>query len=256
MLTIISPAKALDFSPVGNGLAATQPRFVDDTASLLQTCKTLEASDLRKLMSLSDSLAQLNHARFQDMSLPLTPENAKPCVLAFQGDVYKGLDASSLADEDLTWAQDRLRILSGLYGLLRPLDLIQPYRLEMGTKLLNERGKNLYEFWGDRLANALDGEDADPEMPVLNLASQEYAKAVPPKSLTRPLVAADFKEERNGELKTIGLVAKRARGLMARYVIRNRVESVEELKDFDDEGYGFRPELSSEDRLVFSRAKA
>ena len=149
----------------------------------------------------------------------------------------------------------RLRILSGLYGLLRPLDLIQPYRLEMGTKLANARGANLYEFWGDRLANALDGEDADPEAPVLNLASQEYAKAVPPKSLKRPLIAADFKEERNGELKTIGLVAKRARGLMARYVIRNRIEDADSLKDFDDEGYGYRPELSSADRLVFSRAK-
>ena len=256
MLTIISPAKALDFSPVANGLDATQPRFVDDTASLMQTCKTLEASDLRKLMSLSDSLAQLNHARFQEMSLPLTEENAKPCVLAFQGDVYKGLDASSLKSGELEWAQGRLRILSGLYGLLRPLDLIQPYRLEMGTKLTNSRGANLYEFWGDRLANALNDEDADPEAPVLNLASQEYAKAVPRKSLKRPVVVADFKEERNGELKTIGLVAKRARGLMARYVIRNRVENAEDLKDFDDEGYGFRPELSSEDKLVFSRAKA
>ena len=256
MLTIISPAKALDFTPVANGLTATQPRFVDDTAVLLQTCKTLEASDLRRLMSLSDSLANLNHARFQEMSLPLTPENAKPCVLAFQGDVYKGLDAASLESGDLSWAQERLRILSGLYGLLRPLDLIQPYRLEMGTKLSNARGKNLYEFWGDRLASALNGEDADPGAPVLNLASQEYAKAVPPKSLARPLIAADFKEERNGELKTIGLVAKRARGLMARYVIRNRIEDVEGLKDFDDEGYGFRPELSSDERLVFSRARA
>lgn len=256
MLTIISPAKALDFTPVANGLTATQPRFVDDTAVLLQTCKTLEASDLRRLMSLSDSLANLNHARFQEMSLPLTPENAKPCVLAFQGDVYKGLDVASLESGDLSWAQDRLRILSGLYGLLRPLDLIQPYRLEMGTKLSNARGKNLYEFWGDRLASALNDEESDPEAPVLNLASQEYAKAVPPKSLARPLIAADFKEERNGELKTIGLVAKRARGLMARYVIRNRIEDIEGLQDFDDEGYGYRPELSSADRLVFSRAKA
>ena len=255
MLTIISPAKALDFSPVGNGLATTQPRFVDDTSLLMDTCKTLEAGDLRKLMSLSDSLAQLNHARFQDMHLPLTAENAKPCVLAFQGDVYKGLDASSLEADDLSWAQGRLRILSGLYGLLRPLDLIQPYRLEMGTKLSNARGANLYEFWGNRLADALNDEDADPGAPVLNLASQEYAKAVPPKSLRRPLVSALFKEERNGELKTIGLVAKRARGLMARHVIRNRIEDVEGLKDFDDAGYGFRPELSSDDQLVFSRAK-
>ena len=257
MLTIISPAKALDFSPAGAAPTPTQPRFVDDAALLLETCRSLEASDLRRLMSLSDSLAQLNHARFREMRLPLTAENAKPCVLAFQGDVYKGLDAASLGADDLSWAQGRLRILSGLYGLLRPLDLIQPYRLEMGTRLANPRGANLYEFWGDRLADALNEEDgADPQAPVLNLASQEYAKAVPPKSLRRPLLTADFKEERKGELKTIGLVAKRARGLMARYVIRNRIEDVEGLKDFAEEGYGFRPDLSREDRFVFARAKA
>ncbi len=255
MHTIISPAKALDFSPVANGMAATQPRLIKDTALLLETCKTLEESDLRKLMSLSDSLAQLNHARFQDMDLPLTPENAKPCLLAFQGDVYKGLDAASLDDDDLSWAQERLRILSGLYGLLRPLDLIQPYRLEMGTRLANARGENLYEFWGDRLAGALNDDAGDPETPVLNLASNEYAKAVPPKSLKRPLVSAVFQEERDGTLKTIGLVAKRARGLMARFVIRNRIEEVEGLKDFADEGYGYRPDLSTDARLVFTRAK-
>ena len=240
---------------MSDGLTATQPRFVDDTALLIDNCKTLEASDLRRLMSLSDSLAQLNHARFQEMRLPLTAENAKPCLLAFQGDVYKGLDAASLESEDLNWAQGRLRILSGLYGLLRPFDLIQPYRLEMGTRLANARGANLYEFWGDRLAGALNEEDVDPEAPVLNLASKEYARAVPTSSLTRPLVTADFKEERDGQVKTIGLVAKRARGLMARYIIRNRIESVEDLKDFDDQGYGYRPDLSSDDRLAFTRAR-
>ncbi len=254
MLTLISPAKALDFSPCTSSLAPTQPRFIDDTALLLKHCRQLDARALQRLMRLSDSLAQLNHARFQEMSLPLTPENAKSCALAFQGDVYKGLDAVSLSADDLGWAQERLRILSGLYGLLRPLDLIQPYRLEMGTKLANVRGESLYDFWGARLAHALNDECADA--PVLNLASNEYAKAVPAKALRRPLVSAVFQEERNGRLKTIGLVAKRARGLMARFVIRNRLEDVEDLKEFAEEGYGYRPDLSGEDRLVFARAQS
>ena len=254
MLTLISPAKALDFSLDRSDLAPTQPRFIDDTALLVKRCKTLSASSLQQLMGLSEPLAQLNHARFQEMRLPLTAENARPCVVAFQGDVYKGLDAASLSTGDLGWAQERLRILSGLYGLLRPLDLIQPYRLEMGTKLSNARGENLYDFWGARLAQALNDEHADTDAPVLNLASNEYAKAVPVKALRRPLVSAVFQEERNGRLKTIGLVAKRARGLMARYVIRNRIEDAEDLKEFAEEGYGYRPDLSSDDHLVFARA--
>tara|TARA_Y100000588_G_C14003898_1_gene816932 strand:+ start:64 stop:834 length:771 start_codon:yes stop_codon:yes gene_type:complete len=253
VLTILSPAKAMDFSAPPISLAVTQPTLVDDAALLMRTCKALEAKDLEKLMKLSDSLAQLNHARFQDMRLPLTPDNAKPCVLAFKGDVYKGLDAASFKPEDLTWAQERLRILSGLYGLLRPLDLIQPYRLEMGTKLANERGANLYEFWGDRLANSLNNEDIDPEVPVLNLASQEYAKAVPQRDLQRPLLSAIFKEEQDGKLKTIGIFAKRARGLMARYLIRNRIDEFDALKDFNDEGYNYQPALSNEEQLVFTR---
>ena len=254
MLTLISPAKALDFSGDARGLAPTQPRFATDTALLVERCKELEEADLRRLMGLSEPLAQLNRARFQEMRPPPATENARPCVLAFRGDVYKGLDADSLSADDLAWAQGRLRILSGLYGLLRPLDLIQPYRLEMGTKLRNARGGNLYEFWGARLAHALNEEtDAAADAPVLNLASSEYAKAVPPAELRRPLISAVFQEERGGQLKTIGLVAKRARGLMARYVIRNRIDDAEALRDFAEEGYAYRPDLSEADRLVFAR---
>lgn len=253
MLTLISPAKALDFSGDARGLAPTQPRFATDTALLVERCKELEEDDLRRLMGLSEPLAQLNRARFQEMRPPPITENARPCVLAFRGDVYKGLDADSLSADDLAWAQGRLRILSGLYGLLRPLDLIQPYRLEMGTKLRNARGGNLYEFWGARLAHALNEETEAADAPVLNLASNEYAKAVPPAELRRPLISAVFQEERGGQLKTIGLVAKRARGLMARYVIRNRIDDAEALRDFAEEGYAYRPDLSEPDRLVFAR---
>ena len=254
MLTLISPAKALDFSRDARGLAPTQPRFAADTALLVERCKELEEDDLRRLMGLSEPLAQLNRARFQEMRPPPADGNGKPCVLAFRGDVYKGLDADSLSADDLAWAQGRLRILSGLYGLLRPLDLIQPYRLEMGTKLRNARGGNLYEFWGARLAHALNEEqDAAADAPVLNLASNEYAKAVPPAELRRPLISAVFQEERGGQLKTIGLVAKRARGLMARYVIRNRIDDADALRDFAEEGYAYRPDLSEPDRLVFAR---
>jgi len=256
VLTLISPAKALDFSRDTNGLVATEPRFVKDSAVLLKRCKQLSTRSLRKLMDLSEPLAQLNRDRFQEMSLPSTPENAKPCVMAFDGDVYHGLDAPSLSDGDLSWAQERLRILSGLYGLLRPFDLIQPYRLEMGTRLSNTRGKNLYDFWGKRLAVSLNAEsEALPGTPVLNLASNEYAKAVPMKHLAPPMVTAVFQEERDGHAQTIGFVAKRARGLMARFVIENRIDEPEALKEFAEEDYGYRPDLSEDDRLVFTRPR-
>jgi len=187
-------------------------------------------------------------------TVPLAPENAKPCVLAFQGDVYKGLNAATLSESDLEWAQSRLRILSGLYGVLRPLDLIQPYRLEMGTRLDNPRGPDLYAFWGDRLAEALNAEhEKRPVEAVLNLASQEYFKAVPVDRLRPSLVTAEFRELRDGEPKMISFYAKRARGLLARFVIDERVESPEGLKEFDEEGYSFRPELSGPDRLLFMR---
>ncbi len=256
MLTLLSPAKTLDFSPAPKGLPTTQPRFEKDIAVLMKRCKKLGVRTLRQMMSLSQPLAELNRQRFQEMSLPFTPENAKPSLLAFQGDVYKGLDAASLTRANLNWAQDHLRILSGFYGMLRPLDLMQPYRLEMGTRLGNTRGKNLYQFWGNRLADAINAEHQERPTTVLNLASNEYFKAVPRKRLEPPLVTADFKEIRDGKPRTISFFAKRARGLMARFVVRQRVEEPEGLKDFAEEGYGFRPDLSADDRLVFTREQA
>lgn len=257
MLTLLSPAKSLDFSVPTEGLQVTRPQLEEDTAVLLERCKELDVATLRRLMKLSDKLSELTYQRFQDMTLPLTPENAKPCVLAFQGDVYKGLNAATLSSGDLDWAQSRLRILSGLYGVLRPLDLIQPYRLEMGTRLENERGPDLYAFWGDRLAEALNAEHADrPVEVVLNLASQEYFRAVRASRLKPRLVTAEFRELRDGEPKMISFYAKRARGLLARYVIDQRVENPEGLMDFNEEGYSFRPELSDPDRLLFIRDQA
>ncbi len=254
MLTLLSPAKSLDFSPAPRGLPTTEPRFEHDIEVLLGRCKRLSVSSLRKLMSLSQPLAELNRERFQEMTLPFTPENSKPSVLAFTGDVYQGLDAASLTKRDLRYAQDHLRILSGFYGILRPLDLMQPYRLEMGTRLANTRGKNLYEFWKNRLVDSLNAEHAErPVAAVLNLASNEYFKAVPAKRLEPPLVTALFQEIRDGEPKTISFYAKRARGLLARFQVVHRIEDPEGLKDFAEEGYEFRPDLSTDDRLVFTR---
>ena len=254
MLTLISPAKTLDFSAAPNGLPTTTPRLEKDISVLMNRCKKLGVRSLRKLMDLSQPLAELNHQRFQDMSLPFTEENSKPSVLAFQGDVYKGLDAGSLPETALRWAQDHLRILSGFYGLLRPLDLMQPYRLEMGTQLRNTRGKNLYAFWGNRLADALNAETAESSSPtILNLASNEYSRAVPKKRLEARLITADFKEIRDGKPRTISFFAKRARGLMARFQIEHRIDDPEGLKDFAEEGYGYRLDLSTDDRLMFTR---
>ena len=254
MLTLLSPAKSLDFSTPSEGIPVTRPQLQKDTAVLIDRCKELDAATLRKLMKLSEKLGELTCQRFQDMTLPLTPENARPCVLAFQGDVYKGLDAGTLSKRDLNWAQSRLRILSGLYGVLRPLDLIQPYRLEMGTRLNNERGADLYAFWGDRLAEALNAEHERHRVKaVLNLASNEYFKAVAADRLKPRLLTADFKELRDGEPKMISFYAKRARGLLARFVIDQRIDDPEGLKDFAEEGYSFRPELSDSDRLSFVR---
>ena len=254
MLTLLSPAKTLDFGFSVDEMPTTVPQLQEDVAVLLDRCRELSVESLRGLMSLSQSLAELNRKRFQEMALPLTPANARPCALAFRGDVYRGLDARSLSKGDLEWAQGRLRILSGFYGVLRPLDLIQPYRLEMGTKLDTERGRNLYDFWGKRITDALNEEHHDrPARAVLNLASNEYFKSVQPESLEVPLVTALFQEVRNGKLRTISFSAKRARGLMARFIVLDRIDGPEGLKDFSEEGYTYRPELSEPNRLLFVR---
>ena len=251
MLVLLSPAKSLDTSPLALDLELTEPRFGDDTTELMARCKQLSAPDLRGLMRISESLATLNQQRFQEMGMPHTSANAKPALLTFQGDVYKELDVSSLREADLQYAQDHVRILSGLYGLLRPMDLIQPYRLEMGTKLETARGANLYEFWGDRLVASLNAEPTDM---VLNLASKEYFKAVPPANLKKPLITAVFHEMRDGQPKTIGLLAKRARGMMTRWIVRNRIDDPEHLVGFSEGGYQFSDELSGERHLVFVRS--
>ncbi len=261
MILVISPAKALDYETPPTTTVCTQPDFLDDSAQLIDVLRERSPAQIAELMSLSDQLASLNVARYANWSLPFDAGNAKQAVLAFNGDVYEGLDAGSLSAEDLAWAQDHLRILSGLYGVLRPLDLMQAYRLEMGTRLANPRGKNLYEFWGERITAALnrllDADAAgDCERVLLNLASDEYFKSVKPKLLKARLVTPVFEDWKGGRYKIISFYAKRARGLMSRFVIRNRIDEVDGLKDFDSEGYVFAADASDADTLVFRRREA
>ena len=258
MIIVISPAKALDYETPPTTALHTQPDFLDHASELIAVLREKSPAEIAELMSLSDALATLNATRYESWSRHFSPANAKQALLAFDGDVYEGLDAPSLSEDELAWAQDHLHILSGLYGVLRPLDLMQPYRLEMGTRLANPRGKNLYAFWGERITEALNAllarEDAAGREPVLlNLASDEYFKSVKPKKLAGRLVSAAFEDWRGGRYKIISFYAKRARGLMSRFVIRNRIDAVEGLKAFDGEGYAFAPEASEADRLVFRR---
>lgn len=254
MLMIISPAKTLDFDTVPVTATHTQPRFLDQSQTLIDTAKQLSAEDISALMKISDKLGVLNYERFHDWHTPFTADNAKQAVLAFKGDVYTGLDAETLDEAALTWANEHLAILSGLYGLLRPLDLMQAYRLEMGTKLNNSRGKNLYEFWGERVTETLNEQLTGDDSPVLvNLASNEYYKVIQPKSIAARIVTPIFKDEKNGQYKIISFYAKKARGLMARWVIENRAESANDLKQFNRDGYYFSAEDSSDNDWVFKR---
>ena len=219
--------------------------------------RTLSATDLSALMSISPKLADLNHGRFAQWSLPFTTDNAKPAALMFNGDTYAGLEASSFTEGDLNFAQQHLGILSGLYGVLRPLDLIQPYRLEMGTRFSNPRGPNLYAFWGDRIAQTLnEWTQQHTHKTLINLASKEYFTSVCTEALNAEVITPVFKEVRDGKPKIISFFAKRARGMMARYLVCNRIEDPEDLKAFADGGYGFAPELSSKTEWVFTRASA
>jgi len=254
MLAVVSPAKALDFSPAPEGLPATQPVLFDQTLVLAKTTRRLTKPKVAALMHLSDKLAELNVDRFRAFAEEQGPENAKQAVLAFAGDTYRGLEAGTLSADDLAWAQDHLRMLSGLYGVLRPFDLIQPYRLEMGTRLATRRGESLYDFWGDRVTTAINEALAGHDDPTLvNLASIEYFSAVRPKKLAGPLVTPIFREERDGVEKIISFSAKKARGMMARYIITQRLDRPEGMKDFTEEGYCFRPKASNERDWVFSR---
>lgn len=252
MLFLLSPAKTLDFTPAPEDLPATRAELSADTAKLAAVTRKLKPADLRRLMNISEPLAELNVKRFE--AFKPRAQTGVQAALAFAGDVYVGLRARELGADDLDWAQDHLRILSGLYGVLRPLDRIQPYRLEMGTRLATERGESLYDFWGDRVAKALNrAVRGQADRTVINLASQEYFGAVDTKALKSPVVTCQFREEKDGEARIISFFAKAARGMMARYAIERRIERAEELKGFDAAGYSFRPELSDGPNWVFAR---
>jgi cytoplasmic iron level regulating protein YaaA (DUF328/UPF0246 family) len=254
MLFVLSPAKSLDFEPAAPTVPHTEPLFVKQSAKLIKVLKTKTPLDVSKLMDLSDNLAAVNVARYQAWSSKFSASNAKQAVLAFDGDVYDGLVAKTLKPTQLAWAQDRVCILSGLYGVLRPLDWMQPYRLEMGTSLATDGGKNLYQFWGSQLADYLNTRLVADRTPlVVNLASQEYFKAVDLKVLKARVIDCVFEDWKSGQFKIISFFAKRARGLMARYAIEHKVGTPAGLKKFDVDGYRFVPEVSTPDRLVFRR---
>lgn len=252
MLMVISPSKALDFAAPERPLPLTTPALKDDIAELAQVTSKLRPRDLKRLMGISDNLATLNHERFQHFDPQV--DDGLQAAIAFNGDVYAGLQARTLDKKSFEWAQNHLRILSGLYGVLRPADALQPYRLEMGIRLKTRRGKSLYDFWKTPVAATLKAALAGHKDPTLvNLASQEYFGAVDVKALGAPVVTCHFKEEKGGQLRTLGFFAKKARGMMARYAIDHRIGKAELLKAFDGAGYRFRPELSTDTDWVFAR---
>ncbi|WP_439127698.1 peroxide stress protein YaaA [Polaribacter sp.] len=252
MKIIISPAKSLDFESKVPTSLHTQPRFLEQSQKLNKKLKTFSKNKLSSLMSISDDLAAINYERNQDWETPFTDKNAKQAIYAFTGAVFQGIDVNTLQEDKLPVLQDQLRILSGLYGLLKPLDLIQPYRLEMGTKLKVGRKDNLYQFWDDSLAKSLNEELKEDEL-LINLASTEYFKALPKKVLKVPMITPVFKDFKNGQYKTIMTYAKMARGYMVRYIVDNNVETIEDLKGFNIENYRFSEEMSSGNNLVFTR---
>ena len=254
MLFLLSPAKSLDFETPPHVEAHTQPLFTRQSRQLIKVLREKTPAQISELMSLSSALAGLNVGRYQAWSPTFTEKNAKQALLAFNGDVYDGLDAKSLTSQQLEWAQNHVCILSGLYGVLRPLDLMQPYRLEMGTRLPTTKGSNLYVFWGAQIADYLNQRAAADTSPVIvNLASEEYFKAVDLKALRARVVSCIFEDYKNGTYKIISFNAKRARGLMARYAIEKKVATVKKLEGFSAAGYRFEPTVSAPDRLVFRR---
>jgi cytoplasmic iron level regulating protein YaaA (DUF328/UPF0246 family) len=254
MLTLLSPAKKMNMARAETAVPVTQPRLRDDTHELAIVAKTQTAEDLKRLMHISDNLATMNFERFQAFNLDNRSNSAKPAGLAFDGDVYWGLEADNFSEETLSYAQDHLRILSGLYGVLRPMDAIQPYRLEMGTKMSNGRGKSLYDFWGARIADRLNADVADhADTTVVNLASNEYFKAVDAKVLGQMVIGAKFLNVKNGEARSLMYYAKHARGAMARWIMENRVDRADGLKDFNAGGYTLDAIASTDNDLVFSR---
>lgn len=252
MKLVLSPAKSLDYESKLPTSKITKGLFLDEAARLNTQLKKKSKKKLSDLMHISDNLAELNYERNQEFTLPFTKDNARQAIYAFNGDVYRGLDAYTIDTKKLDKVQDTVRILSGLYGVLKPLDLIQPYRLEMGTKMPVGKNKNLYEFWKKKITSALNDELADDEL-FLNLASNEYFKAIDTKTLKVPVINVNFKEFKNGKYKTIAIYAKLARGLMARYIIDTDAKTLDDVKGFNLENYGFSEELSSDKELVFTR---
>lgn len=254
MLILISPAKTLDYQSPLATTRFTQPELLDHSQQLIKVARSLSAPEIKALMGISDKLADLNATRFHDWQPDFTPENARQAILAFKGDVYTGLQAETFSEVDFDFAQQHLRMLSGLYGVLRPLDLMQPYRLEMGIRLANAKGSDLYQFWGDTITDKLnDALAAQGDEVVVNLASDEYFRAVKPKKLKAEIVKPVFLDEKNGKFKVISFYAKKARGLMSRYIIENRLTTPEQLKAFDVDGYFFDEETSGKNELVFKR---
>lgn len=250
MLVVISPAKKLDYSSPIEAPLLSQPALLDHAEELSQGLKKLAPQDVSSLMHLSDKLGTLNYQRFQEWQIPFNSDNARAAVLAFKGDVYQGLAADNMSAADLHWAQDHLRILSGLYGVLRPLDLMQAYRLEMGTKFANQRGKDLYQFWGDIITGELNRVGSSV---LVNLASNEYFKSVRKKDIAARIVTPVFMDKKDDKYKIISFYAKKARGLMSRYIIQNRITEIEQINQFDSDGYQYNAALSEADAPVFLR---
>jgi len=256
MLIVISPAKSLDFDTPPVTSKYTVPEFLEESEKLVGKLKKMSPGQLSKLMDISKDLGELNFQRYQSWSLPFTPENAKQAVLAFNGDVYQGLQANSLSEEKLELAQRRLRILSGLYGVLKPLDLIQPYRLEMGTDLNYYKSKNLYEFWNPQLTkNVKKAVDESGSPLLVNLASKEYFKSIDTKILKTEIITPEFRDLRDGKYIIISFFAKKARGLMTRFILENDIKKVSDLQAFDMDGYNFNPRMSQSNKPVFTRDK-
>ena len=257
MIIVLSPAKSLDFDTPATIAGYTQPAFIDQAQLLIKRLRKLSPPEIAKLMGISDQLSVLNATRYAEWAQPFTPDNAKPAVLAFNGDVYAGLDAATLSAARLRFAQSHVRILSGLYGVLRPLDLIQPYRLEMGTRLDTLRGKDLYAFWGERITENLNAALLEAGASALvNLASEEYFRAVKMQKLTVPVIQPVFEDWSAGKFKVVSFYAKRARGLMARFALTRRLKQAEGLKEFSGEAYAFAAQASDAARWVFRRKLA
>lgn len=254
MLLVISPAKKLDFETVAPATEYTLPEKIKQSQLLIDVLKKKSSDDLQQLMGVSEKIADLNVERYQTFQTPFTPDNAKQALWAFKGDVYASMQPETFSDKEQQFAQDHLRILSGLYGVLRPLDLIQAYRLEMGTSLANDKGKDLYQFWGSSITDQLNADlKSQQDQVLVNLASNEYFHAVQPDHLDGQVLNVTFKENKNGTYKIIGLLAKKARGMMSRYVITNQIQQVEDLKNFTEGGYEYREDMSSDGEMVFTR---